>query len=305
MSAFQFTVNEDLPLSFEPFLFNQHTQLLTQSKDLFLFQLKKGQLCYAIFPCFIKEKEAVSPLRAPFGSIEFDETIGYEELSFFIERILEFIRQKDIDSVTIVSYPECYSYSKSQLLSFLLWKNNFHISIKDLNYHLPVNASFENHLHDSELRRLKKSIHKNFQPKVGKLEHLHEMYSLIKACRQRKGFPLSTTFEVLENLFEQFPENYISFTIWDSDVLIACSIGVLVSKDILYYFLPADHHEYLSFSPTVLLLKTMYDYCLEYQIALFDLGIATSGGVLNEGLIRFKENVGGIPSLKISYKKIF
>jgi len=303
LSAFQFTVNENLPLSFEPFLFNQLTQLQTQSKELFLFQLKRGQQCYAIFPMFMKGNEGVSPLRAPFGSVEFDDNVAFEDLSFFLQKIIEFISQKSIRSLTIVSYPECYSVGRSQLLSYLLWKNNFLVSIKDLNYHLPVNGPFEEHLHHSEIRRLKKSTNKNFQPKIGKGEHLSEMFALIKACRERKGFPLSTPLSVLENLFIQFPSNYISFTIWDKDVLIACAIGVLVSKDILYYFLPADHEEYLSFSPTVLLLKSMYEYSLEHQITLLDLGIATSGGVPNEGLIRFKENVGGIPSLKITYRK--
>ncbi len=107
--------------------------------------------------------------------------------------------------------------------------------------------------------------------------------------------------EDFTRMFHDFPDRYSLFVVKDGETTIAAAVGVKVRTDLLYNFLPADHPEYLGYSPVVLLNKGMYEYCRTNGYKIYDLGIATSGGIRNEGLIRFKEHLGGILSHKYSY----
>jgi lipid II:glycine glycyltransferase (peptidoglycan interpeptide bridge formation enzyme) len=73
---------------------------------------------------------------------------------------------------------------------------------------------------------------------------------------------------------------------------------VRTSDKTLYNFYPADSEAWLAYSPMVLLLEFVASWAKERGFEVFDLGIATDNGVRNEGLIRFKQNIGGIETLK-------
>jgi len=53
----------------------------------------------------------------------------------------------------------------------------------------------------------------------------------------------------------------------------------------------------------VLLTKGLYAYCQENSFGMLDMGISTDRGAANYGLIRFKQNLGAITSLKLSFEK--
>jgi lipid II:glycine glycyltransferase (peptidoglycan interpeptide bridge formation enzyme) len=77
-----------------------------------------------------------------------------------------------------------------------------------------------------------------------------------------------------------------------------------VSSKVLYYYLPADSPKYLEFSPAILIIKSMYEYSQKHCFEILDLGISTYLGERNEGLIRFKKNLGGMESEKNTFIKI-
>lgn len=298
------TIDQYFPLSFEGFLFNEPDQIESQLCAFHIFHLTDGKTSFARFILFIKNGEGKSPYRAPFGSIEFDPDLKYEELIFFINGIDEFCKNNDLKTLSIISYPECYSPSNSQMLTRALLENGFIVTISDLNFHVEiVDQDFEDMVHESEKRRLKKCLKENFELKIETSPDIDEMFALIKDNRESKGFPISMKSEELKSLFENYPGKYFAFTLRDENKLIALSIGVKVNSKILYYFLPADHPMYKNYSPIVVVIKGMYDFCRENKYEMLDFGIATAAGVPNEGLIRFKENLGAKGSLKLSFLK--
>jgi hypothetical protein len=292
---------QSLALVFEPFWFNSdgychsqhgagHTTLWTRQGEDEIF-----------VRFFEQEGWWQSPFRAPFGGAEFSEATTEATLVLFWEAICEKAREKGLKGISVVAPPECYD-SKIQRQHQALLQAGFEIQTTELNYHLPVEHEFKSFLHTSEKRRLQKCEKAGFTYGPEYATDYREIHRLIAACRLRKGFPLSMNEVDFENMFARFPDRYVVFTVRDQGTLIAAAVGVKVRSDILYNFLPGDHPDYLSYSPVVMLNGGMYEYCRQYGIGIYDLGIATAGGVRNEGLIRFKEHLGGQCTPKYSYQ---
>ena len=137
------------------------------------------------------------------------------------------------------------------------------------------------------------------------IERLGFIFDFVKRSRERKGFPLTLTFEQLKSLFELFPNQFKLFTVYLGDELAAVSVAIHINERILYHFFPADNERLLSFSPSIFLLEGIYNYCREQKMGILDLGIATYHGEPNLGLIRFKKNLGAQESLKLTFEKKF
>ena len=296
-------INDVVNPIFEPFWFNSQEYADRQSVVLnytFLHENGQKQLYLRLYR---KGDELVSPWRAPFGGIEFSPETNIPTLFDFVKEVIENVKSKGIKKISIVAPPECYDLSKADLLDEALIHTGFSASVTELNYHLSTDmGAFETFIHDSEKRRLTKCLNAGFECLVETNPDYKQIHQLISDCRTRKGHPLSMNSDDFEQLFKNFPSRYIIFAVKDKDKTIAAAVGVKVRSDILYNFLPADHQDYLSYSPMVLLNKGMYDYCCANSYQLYDLGIATSGGIRNEGLIKFKEHLGGKLSHKYSYE---
>ncbi|HVD99620.1 MAG TPA: GNAT family N-acetyltransferase [Cytophagaceae bacterium] len=296
-------INTSLSPSFEPFWFNSEEYAGKQAEGEGILLYYKKEEKEIFLRLYRKDQTLISPLRAPFGSLEFSTQTDLQTLYEFVKESLEKIKLSGIRSMQLVAPPECYDLQKADMLDEVLIHAGFSVTVTELNYHLETNlGAFENFIHDSEKRRLRKSIQAGFECTVAQEIDYKAVHQLIAECRKRKGYPLSMPAEAFEKMFRDFPERYTLFTVKDQSKIIAAAVGVKVRSDILYNFLPADDEDYLSYSPIVLLNKAMYDYCCQNGYHLYDLGIATSGGVRNEGLIRFKEHLGAALSHKYSYE---
>jgi hypothetical protein len=298
------TSNDTVNLIFEPFWFNSEEYAEKQGigeRYVWFQENKEKQLIIRLYK---SGDTLISPFRAPFGGVEFsDETDIKTIFEFMKEVILNAKSNKSIKGIRITAAPECYNLLKADLIDEALIHSGFSVSVTELNYHLDTDrGDFESFVHDSEKRRLKKCFNAGFEFLVEPNPDYLSIHKLIADCRLRKGHPLSMNVKDFEKMFLDFPQRYILFVVKDKDKTIAAAVGVKVNKDILYNFLPADREDYLSYSPMVMLNKGIYDYCRENNYQIYDLGIATSGGIRNEGLIRFKEHLGGKLSHKYSYE---
>jgi hypothetical protein len=299
---------EHFPSSFEGFFFNEEAYVnKQQGRDRYIFELvNPSKKSIARFVLFVTGEAGLSPLRAPFGSFEFEKDLPSSEVSKLIKAVDDFALTNKLKTIRIVSWPDGYNPSNARLLKECLLNNEYRIVVEDHNFHIEAEGkTFEDDLHDSEKRRLKKSLYAGFRFSIEKSGDLRAVHQLISKCRDHKGHPLSMNLEDFEKMFKDFPDKYILFTLRDHEKLIAAAVGVKINSTILYNFLPADDIEYKKFSPMVMLMKEMYDYCRKSGCKIFDLGIATSNGVVNSGLFKFKENLGGKLSCKFTFEKKF
>lgn len=296
------------PFGFERFLFNEPIHLLSQPcAQAFIFQLlsirKKVE---ARFSLFMQPDQAISPCRAPFGSIEFNSRLENQHLDFFLDQIENFVLSKGLQQLSMKGYPFCYAPLQAQTLSQCLLRRGYLINHSALNFHLPVTVlPFEWGLHHSEKRRLKKCIQANFQFQEEMQPDWASVYAFVKASRLRRGYSLSLDWEDFRALFSQFPNSYQVFTVKEGENVAALTVTVRINDHILYNFYPADAANYQTFSPTVLLTKGLYDYCQRHGFSQLDLGTVPDEPVPNYGLMRFKKNLGAQPSLKLSFEKKF
>ncbi|MDR6194232.1 hypothetical protein [Siphonobacter sp. SORGH_AS_0500] len=131
------------------------------------------------------------------------------------------------------------------------------------------------------------------------------VHAFITAARERKQRPMTMSLETLFASVTQLPNVFQVFTARFQGKLAALVVTVRINERILYTLYPADAAEFLDLSPLILVNAGLYQYCLTNQYQILDLGISTENGVRNEGLIRFKKNLGAITSEKHSYQFLF
>ncbi len=289
------------------FLFNQKVFLQHQSVEkLVSFRLDyiPENRLVALVHIFIQQEEAISPWRGTFGGIEYLHTVSEEVIIFFLNRVDFFLHQNGIASLRLVTMPHSYMPIYMYSLPAILLRHGYTVSIEDINYHIPISTpTLLPRMHSSEKRRIHKCQQAGMIFEEPQTPDLAVVYAFIRQARIRKGFPITLTYEDFVQLFERLPEVYRIFIVRDQDSLAALTVTVKISETVLYNFYPADNEHYLSYSPSVFLLANLYEKAYQEGYTLLDLGIATDKGQVNHGLMRFKKNMGGEPSTRLTFQK--
>lgn len=300
----------DIPPFCQPgFFFNEHPHLQQQNGgDFYLLSALNRQTQQAEARCafFLTDIDAVSPLAAPFGSIELAEKLPASILSAFINAFIESLRQLGSKKIRIVNYPNCYALPQAERLASALDDHNFELVEAHQNSFLSVDQANRNHhLIPAERRRLHKCWKAGFQFMHWKAPNLTEVIDFIRETHQRKGYRLTIQSNRLTDLMVEFPDRFAVFLVRDNRRLAAITVAVRVRDDILYNFLPASDPTYDTYSPMVMLINGLYDYCQQQKIHLLDLGVSLDANRQpKQSLLRFKRNLGAQESLKCTFEKV-
>lgn len=301
------TFNESkLTFNFQRYFFNENEHLQNQGGErllTFYWQNADNQSIEARFSVIIQDGMAYSPLRATFGGVEFNEKISEKDLLLFLEESILNIKEK---TIKINAYPEGYlTQSQIQKLENCLLKLGFEISITEQNYEIAITQKsfYETIISIRAKQLLRKSIKKGFSFQEVLEPDFSEIHAFIARSRERKNRPMTMNLVQFENHFTLFPKNFQIFSVTDSAQIIAIGVTIRINERIVYTFYLADDEEYLKYSPIIFLLSGIYEYFQQKNYTILDLGIATTNGILNEGLANFKRSVGGILSLKKIYIK--
>ncbi|TDE18618.1 hypothetical protein [Dyadobacter psychrotolerans] len=211
-----------------------------------------------------------------------------------------------ITKVAVNTPATCYNPQTNALLSNSYISEGFSVTTSISNHYIPVcGTMYEKLISSSENRRLRKCVSAGFVCKIWEAPNVNVIYSFLTFCRKQKGYSLSISKNQLSELIDHFPEQLIVFASIKEDQIVSLSVTVRVTEGILYNFLSASLPDYATFSPSVLVLKTIYNYCQKEKISVLDLGSSLDyQGKEKESLIRFKENMGGNVTCKVSYGKV-
>jgi hypothetical protein len=254
----------------------------------------------------IKDTVARSPLRAPFGSLEFSEALPFDVLFEFIKFFEQRLHAEGISAVIIKSYAHAYSPKQSALLETFFINSAYEVITAEINSSIDVTSdSADDTFHRSQKRRLDKSLKAGLVFKEIQLDQLLPIYTFIAECRKKKAYGLSMSYEDLKKIVSLFPDRYFLFGVFEDDQLAAAAITIRVKQNILYDF----YHDHASLfdhlSPVTLLVSGIYGFCRRNKITLFDLGTSATEGLPNFGLLRFKTLLGATPTPKLTFEKIF
>jgi hypothetical protein len=244
----------------------------------------------------------ISLERSPFGSFITDADTSYSDVVDLLKEINRWCNDHEIVNIIIRSFPDIYTPSKSQRLQQALFENGFLLKYKDVTQVLQVSSKQLNQNTDKK-RRVRKAKHLGFRFSQLAIDSLPEAYSLFVESRESKGYPVTMRFQDLNEMFVRFPEEYLLFGVFDKRKMIAASVCIKINRKILYCFYIGDHLPYRANSPVTFLINGIYDYCLNYQFDMLDLGLSTDKGLLNNGLYTYKKTFGSIDSHKITFEK--
>lgn len=255
---------------------------------------------------FVGADKAISPGAAPFGSIEFTETLPTSVLDALLDALIEAAqRAGSFATLRLVNYPHCYASKQAARLTVKLTEHGFRLTENHQTFFLPITTgNFGDTIVPAERRRLRKCHDTGFQWQQWTSPNVIHVVDFLLETRQQQGYSLTICPDDLARLLQKFPEQFLIFTVNDGPRLAALTVAVRVRKDLLYTFLPASHPDYRTFSPMVLLTEGLYTYCQQQGIRLLDLG--TSLDEKNQpkpSLMRFKRNLGAQESPKLVFEK--
>jgi len=249
----------------------------------------------------IVDHQAISLPKSPFGGIITNQGVDQQQLERYLKTIIDYFQKNKVRTIQIKNPPDCYTSSQRTIDNALL-NAGFSISHTDINQHVTVDqTSLRQKVSSNRTKQLDLCDHHQYEFKKLNSSYLGQAYDLITECLEAKRFPITMTKVEIKNAFLAFPAHYILFGIFDKSDMIATAISVKVNNKILYNFYHGDRLAYRKTSPVAMLLIGIYAYCQQQQFDIFDLGISTDQGVLNEGLFNFKKSCNAVTSKKISY----
>ncbi|MDB5241973.1 MAG: family N-acetyltransferase [Spirosoma sp.] len=297
-----------LPFFQQGFFFNNAEHLCQQSRQpLCVISVLNRTTQRAVARCafFVKDNRAISPAGAPFGSLEFSQTLPDTVLGRLIDALIDEAQSLSVSTLRLVNYPNCYAPEEARRLTAQLLQREFRVAASDQNFFLPVtDDSFETFIHASERRRLRKCRQAGFQWQHWCCPDLDAVMSFLVQTHQQRGYKLTLPPNRLRSLIQTFPNQFLIFTVRDNVTIAALTVAIRVRTDILYNFLPASNPIYDIYSPMVFLTEGVFSYCQQHQIQLLDLGVSLDGNHQPKpSLMRFKRNLGAHESPKIVFEK--
>jgi len=291
-------------LAFEPYLYNQESFLRLKEYEVHSFyavghkeETIIARIHFAVQISSDGLLHAVSLPQLPFGSLEYSVSMTLAQITGFIAFVREQLAQQGITSVEIRDCIPAYRVDRAELLYQALLDQGFVVQKKAANHHIPVDEQeLSSKMSIGQRGKLKKSINAHFTSAHESIEQLSEVYSFIEMSYQTRKRALSLSISALQKYVAKFPDQYQLFSVYHLRKRIAACIAVRVSGSVLYTFYYTALVDYGSFSPTVLLLDSIYRYCQSQKINTLDIGTSITASVQ-----RFKARMGGVSSKKQTY----
>jgi len=249
-----------------------------------------------------------SPARGSYGSFSLNETGNYpvSQLEYFVEETENILKDKGAKRMDVVDAPFSYDPHSRSILFNIFMRRNYQILRHELNLELPITTQeFESRIDYGNRKRLKKCEREGVTVEVLTPDRYEEAYQVIRANREKRQVPMTMEWKDLKLTTEKMKDKFRVVSAFQNGEMVAASFTIHVRPKVMYVFYWAEKPGFESLSPVTPLAKHHYEYCQKNQIEILDIGVSTASGVPNEGLIRYKENLGCKASLKLTWSRTF
>lgn len=293
---------------FEPTMFHRVSHLQLQRSEgwrWYYAQDEKRRRVVASLYLNLNGDSAVSSVRSPYGSVEGSEGVPPEVLFNFLIFVEDALKKRNIKSVRITCAPGVYMPALHNLLSVYFPNLGYRTTAAALSAYLRPDSEFVLGISQTEKQALSKGTLGGLHFQLIDIEKLEDVYTFIARCHRGKGYPMSMTFADLQTTVGKFEDRFVLSAAFDQHAMVAASIAIRVSNDVLYNFYMDHDSAYNKVSPVLILLEGLYNYCKGSNIRIMDLGTSALDGKPNFGLLSFKLRLGARVTPKMTVEKFF
>lgn len=249
--------------------------------------------------------EARSGARGPYGAFHTPfSPLPIALTSRLIAATEEELRARDIRRVRLTLPPEAHEEEAHAEWMNAYLRLGYRVAPPDLNYHVWISGdSLASRMNSGNRAVVRTADRKGMFARVLRAPERADAYSVNVQNRLRRGRPMTMSLEALLEMESAIPGSLQWFGVFRAEEMIAASVCIRLSPERLYVFYLGEVDGVERLSPVTLLVSHIHDWCRDHGIALLDLGIATEGGVPNEGLMNYKRNLGFDVSPKYTLEK--
>lgn len=288
----------------EPEYFNLHS---SSNHDIYAQLVRRSDLKVFATISFYEDAPGVflSPIRGTFGGISLNDHLDFLNLDNFLSTLVRYLISNGARELFIKCAPSSHdSVLFSKLLS-ILNRNNFALECLEVNYDFLVNnRKFIDQIDYGNVKRIRKMTKTGFFSEKISNTSLSRVYEVISENRLRLGVAVSMTENQLKNMIDLFSDRIHLFAVYRNSSrseILASAFCIAINDSILYVLYWGDVANMSSYSPVALLADAIYQFCQENGFELLDIGIATLKGAPNFGLVKFKQNLGFVESIKAEF----
>lgn len=214
------------------------------------------------------------------------------------------LRARDLRTVKVTLPPAAYEEESHAEWMNVYLRQGYRAAPPDLNYHSWVgDEPLTDRMNSGNRAVVRSAERKGMFARVLRANERADAYAVNVQNRQRRGRPMTMTLDALLAMDQALPGTLHWFGVYRREQMIAASVCMRVAPHALYVFYLGEVDGVERLSPVTLLVSHIHDWCRDHQIAFLDLGIATEGGLPNEGLMAYKRNLGFDVSPKYTLQK--
>ena len=239
---------------------------------------------------------ASSPVSASYGGIFTPESYSNSETNI-VDKLIEHLKKIGISRIEVYLAPEHLSYNDMIPIETYV-EAGFEVNYVNVNHYIDMSQWKRDDMSKGNRKKSRQALESSFKFLEATGDDFSKSYELMVQNRLTFGAKVPLTFEEMATLFKNFPERYRCFTLKSVDRdLAAAAFLVETSPENLYVHLWADSINFRALSPVVFLMEKLIDYSsLNYRF--LDLGTSGVDGIVIDGLVRFKNNLGARTSKK-------
>lgn len=255
----------------------------------------------------VKDDSLYSPFSAPYGGFNIvNPMLKLSVIQDSIKAFDSWASDMGYKSTTITLPPFIYDQHILSKLANSMLQSGYSLSTWDLNYHFDLSKlqyyRYNEILWKNARKNLRKSMASNLEfRKSESLSDEEDVYNIIGANREYKGFPLRMSFTQIQRTKKAVAIDF--FYVRHNESKIASAIVYHVTKSIVLIVYWGDNPGYEAFRPMNFISHKIFDFYYQQGMSIVDIGPSTENSIPNHGLCEFKESIGASVTGKLTFKK--
>jgi hypothetical protein len=274
------------------FLFHRDFMEYHQDRfhDFSLLVFDDKDALQAILPANYIDNQAFTHQGLTFGGLVLMPKSYFSKTLKIFQSILCFLNQNKIDFLYYKEIPSFYNTYFADEMSYLIFQTKGILIKKELNSVINLQNSIL--INKGRLQSVKISKKKEYKIKQSKNPKLFWNSVLIPLLEEKHLTKPTHSLDEIKLLMEKFPNNIQFFEVWENDDLKAGTI-LFTNNHVIHCQYIAKTTEKENFALDFLFNDLIFVKYKNYHI--FDFGISNeeNGTKVNEGLLYWKESLGG------------